>query len=149
MKPWLLIRARWAALRGRGAEAGAAVTSFVVVLLLAIFLMIGLTVDGGAHVKAMTRAERVATDAAHAGLQYYRSSGVPDPAAAVAAAEQYLGTANTDGSLTGTAEIVGPNELLVSVTIRTKTTFLGLIGIDDLTSTGSGQADLVNKTNGA
>jgi Flp pilus assembly protein TadG len=146
----LPIRSRWGALREKGAETGAAVTSFVVVLLLAIFLMIGLTVDGGAHVKAMTRAERVATDAAHAGLQYYQSLvGPPDAGAAVAAAEQYLVTANTDGSLTGTAEIVGPDKLLVSVTIRTKTTFLGLIGIDDLTSTGSGQADLVHKTNGA
>jgi Flp pilus assembly protein TadG len=143
------IHARWNLLAGRGGDKGAAITSMVMVLLLALFLLVGLTVDGGTHVRGITRAERVATEAARAGLQYYRSSGVPDPDSAVTAAEQYLAAANTDGTLTGTAEIVGVNELLVSVTVRTKTTFLGIVGIDELTATGSGQADLVNTVNGA
>lgn len=144
MSMWRRVQVRWRRLAARGGQTGASVTGLVVCLLAAAFLLIGLTVDGGAHVRGMTRAERVATEAARAGLQAYRAEGVPDPADAVAAAKQYVAAAGADGSLSGAAELVGANHLEVTVTVLTPTLFLSAIGYDQLSATASGAADLVD-----
>ena len=130
-----------------GPDRGAAVTSYVVVMAIGILLFIGLAVDGGAQVQASVRAERVATEAARAGLQASTPGGVTDPTAVTGAAEKYLAAADTDGNLQGTVRIDG-SQLNVTVTITTKTVFLGLINIDRMTARGTGRADLVRGLDG-
>lgn len=142
--------ARWRALRDRdhSGESGASITGLVVVLFAGIIAVTGLAIDGGQHIRGNTRAERVAMEAARAGLQYYRVSGSADPQTAVTAAVNYLETADTDGSLTGTAELDGPNHLTVRVTVTTNTVFLSIIGKNTLESTGRGDADLARLAEG-
>ena len=119
-------------------------TTFVLVIALGIVFVIGLTWVAGAHIRGVTRAERVATEAARAGLQAYRTSGQENSVAAVAAAERYLSTADFDGTLTGRAHMMGPGELRVDVDVQTP----GGMGISTLTASGSGYADLVNSVVG-
>ena len=97
---------RWKALR-ENPDRGSAVTSYFVVMAVGIMLFIGLAVDGGAQVQAGVRAERVATEAARAGLQAASPGGDTDPSAVTAAAERYLAAANTDGNLQGSAQVDG------------------------------------------
>ena len=137
---------RWKTLLDRP-DRGAAVTSYFVVMVVGIMLFIGLAVDGGAQVQAGVRAERVATEAARAGLQAASPGGDTDPSAVTDAAERYLAAANTDGNLHGTVRLDGTG-LNVTVTVTTKTTFLGLLNINQLTARGTGQADLVRSLDG-
>jgi len=137
---------RWKALR-ENPDRGSAVTSYLVVMVVGIMLFIGLAVDGGAQVQAGVRAERVATEAARAGLQAASPGGDTDPSAVTAAAERYLAAANTDGNLQGTAQVDGTH-LNVTVTVTTKTTFLGLLNVNQLTAHGTGRADLVRSVDG-
>jgi len=141
---WLITR--WKALR-ENPDRGSAVTSYFVVMAVGIMLFIGLAVDGGAQVQAGVRAERVATEAARAGLQAASPGGDTDPSAVAAAAERYLAAANTDGNLQGTAQVDGTH-LNVTVTVTTKTTFLGLLNVNQLTAHGTGRADLVRSVDG-
>ena len=73
---WVITR--WKALREHP-DRGTAVTSYFVVMAIGIMLFIGLAVDGGAQVQAGVRAERVATEAARAGLQAAITGGDTDP----------------------------------------------------------------------
>ena len=141
---WVITR--WKALR-ENTDRGSAVTSYFVVMAVGIMLSIGLAVDGGAQVQAGVRAERVATEAARAGLQSASPGGDTDPSAVTAAAERYLAAANTDGNLQGTAQVDGTH-LNVTVTVTTKTTFLGLLNVNQLTAHGTGRADLVRSVDG-
>lgn len=118
----------------------------MVVLVPGLLLMIGLAVDGGAKVQATQRANAIADEAARAGGQILdRGSALTgagytvDPAAAVAAAQGYLAAHDVPGS----AVVVDGDTLLVTTTITEPTIFLGVMGIDTLTVTGSGTADLV------
>lgn len=118
----------------------------MVVVFPGLLLMIGLAVDGGAKVQATQRANAIADEAARAGGQILDrgaalgSGGyVVDPAAAVAAAEAYLAANDVPGS----AAVVDGDTLLVTTTITTETIFLSAMGIDTMTVTGSGSADLV------
>ena len=137
---------RWKALR-ENPDRGSAVTSYLVVMAVGIMLFIGLAVDGGAQVQAGVRAERVATEAARAGLQAASPGGDTDPSAVAAAAERYLAAADTDGNLQGSVQVDGTH-LNVTVTVTTKTTFLGLLNVNQLTAHGTGRADLVRSVDG-
>jgi hypothetical protein len=141
---WVITR--WKALLEHP-DRGAAVTSYFVVMAVGIMLFIGLAVDGGAQVQAGVRAERVATEAARAGLQAASPGGDTDPSAVTDAAERYLAAANTDGNLQGSVQVDG-TQLNVTVTVTTKTTFLGLLNVNQLTAHGTGRADLVRSVDG-
>ena len=141
---WVITR--WTALR-ENPDRGSAVTSYFVVMAVGIMLFIGLAVDGGAQVQAGVRAERVATEAARAGLQAASPGGDTDPSAVAAAAERYLAAADTDGNLQGSVQVDGTH-LNVTVTVTTKTTFLGLLNVNQLTAHGTGRADLVRSVDG-
>ena len=135
--------------RCRDAERGA-IGVFLAVLVPGLLLIVGLAVDGGAKVAATQRANAIADEAARAGGQALDVSAAPagqvrvDPAAAVAAAQDYLSRNGVQGTVT----VVDADTLQVSTTITEPTTFLGLIGISTLTVEGTGTADLVNDQNG-
>ena len=129
------------------AERGA-IGVFLVVLVPGLLLIIGLAVDGGAKVAATQRANAIADEAARAGGQALDVSAALtgqvriDPAAAVAAAQDYL----TRNEVPGAVTVVDGDTLRVTTTITEPTTFLGLIGISTLTVEGSGTADMVTGT---
>ncbi|MER7278044.1 pilus assembly protein TadG-related protein [Dactylosporangium sp. NPDC000244] len=117
------------------------------VLAFAVLLMIGLSVDGGGKIRAMQRADNVASEAARAAVQGILApqaieggDKVVDPAAAVAAAQNYLAAAG----VTGVVDIAPDRKhVTVTVTITYTTLFLGLIGINSLTATGHATTVLV------
>ena len=122
------------------------VTAFVVVITVALLALGGLVIDGGNALAAKRRAIDEADGAARAGAQAlavsgYRGTGAlaPDPTAARQAALDYLGRTGHTGQIT-----IQGDEVHVTVTLDQPTTLLGILGIRDLTLTGSGQAHLVH-----
>lgn len=139
-------------LRASRGDAGS-VTLFAVVAALALFLLAGLVVDGGAKVRGVQRADALAAEAARAGGQAIvlpaAIQGLPpraDPAEAAAEATAFL----SRRGVTGTATVSDAGRsLVVTVTTTTPTVFLSLIGISDLTVTGHATATLVRGVTGA
>jgi hypothetical protein len=118
-----------------------------IVLTFVVLAMIGLSVDGGGKVRALERADNLASEAARAAGQAILApqaiqggDKVVDPAAAIVAAQNYLAAAGVTGTVT-----VAPDRkhVTVTVTIVYTTMFLGLVGIDTLTATRQATAVLV------
>jgi hypothetical protein len=111
--------------RDRTSDAGQ-ITAFVVVMMSALILLVGLVLDGGLTLDARERALAEAQEAARAGAQavdlaVYRQDGslVLDPPEAVADARAYLagigasGTVRVSGNVvTVTVSIVQPMQIL-------------------------------------
>ncbi len=130
--------------RGRGliTDEQVRVTAFVVILTTACLLFAGLVLDGGLALAAKIRAIGHAEEAARAGAQelaltVYRDNSTVQlqPAAARAAARQYLDTVGAHGTVT-----VADNTVSVTVTAEQPTQLLELIGITTTTVSGSGHA---------
>jgi Flp pilus assembly protein TadG len=120
-------------------------TLFTAVLALGLMVMAGLVIDGTGKLRAARRADGIAEEAARAGADSLNAiavrSGQPavvDERAAINAATDYLTTAGVRGTVTA----VGPNEIVVTVTVRQPTAILGLVGIQSWTVTGHAIADL-------
>lgn len=126
----------------RSGERGA-VTVFAVVIVLALFLAVGLVVDGGSKIRAIQRAEAIAAEAARAGGQAVvfgrGAGGAPtiDTGAASQAAQSYLSTAGVQGTVRATAE-----RITVEVTMTYDTIFFSLIGLGSDPVTGEATARL-------
>jgi Flp pilus assembly protein TadG len=120
-----------------GSEEGS-ITAFVVLLLIAIFALMGLVVDGGSALSARQSAADEAEQAARAGagelsVDALRSGSVQlDPVAAVNAAEQFTLAAGHPGTAT-----VSSGTVTVKIHYQIHTEILGLIGIDTLSVSAS------------
>jgi Tfp pilus assembly protein PilX len=131
-------------------EAGS-VTVFVAITVLGILILCGLVVDGGAKLRAVQHADRIATEAARAAGQAADPAALAggearvDPQAAVDAATAFLAAAGATGSATVSAD---GTAVEVTVTTTAPTVFLGLIGIPAFTVTGHGRATLVHGVTG-
>ena len=130
------------ALRRRLGEEDGMVTAFVVIFTLALLAMAGLVLDGGLALAAKVHAIDDAQAAARAGAQaidipLYRSTGTItlDPAQAVADAQGFLAAAGEHGSASVAGETV-----TVNVTITQPTQILSIVGVDQLTVSGTGSA---------
>ena len=114
---------------GRAGENGS-LTVFVAVFSLALFALFGLVVDGGRAVAAQSNAATEAEQAARIGagqisVDAIRMGSVEvDSAAATQAAEQYL---RTSGS-TGTVTVVGQT-VTVHIQAEEPTVILGIIDV--------------------
>lgn len=131
---------------GNGRErGGGAFTVPAAIAVLAMFVIVGLGVDGVRKAQQIATADAVAEEAARAGGQALdpaalaTGQAVLDPAGAMAAAQNYLTTADVAGTVT----IPAPGRVHVDVTLRHPTVLIGLIGIDEITATGSADADVV------
>lgn len=123
-----------------GGERGASLSALVSVVVVAVFLVAGLVVDGGAQVAAHRRAEVVAAHAVHSGTDASaaeRLVGRDGSAPALAAARAVLAAEGLDGEVTVDAGV-----LTATTRARSATTFLGLLGVDHLEATGSASARL-------
>jgi hypothetical protein len=129
-------------LRRLHADENGRVTAFVVVLVTAVIAFSGLVLDGGLALAGKVRAIGEAQEAARAGAQAidlsaYRASGtlrlVPDQATSLA--RHYLAAVGRHGSVA-----VAGNTVTVTVSDTHSSILLGVVGIDSITVTGTGQA---------
>jgi Flp pilus assembly protein TadG len=112
------------------------VTVFVVVLIVALFALAGLVLDGGRYFTAQRNARNTASGAARAGAQgvaedSLRAPDAPltlDPDDAYRRAESFL----TAAGATGTVE-VGADTVTVTVTEVVHPLLLGIVGVGDRT----------------
>ena len=131
-------------------EAGS-VTVFAAITVLGILILCGLVVDGGAKLRAVQQADRIATEAARAAGQSADAAALAggparvDRQSAVNAAQAFLAAAGATGTATVSADGTGVE---VTVTTTAPTVFLGLIGVSSFTVTGHGQATLVHGVTG-
>jgi len=110
----------------------------------ALIMILGLVVDGGAKARALDHAGAIASEAARAAAATYRPGDVAiDPEAANFAAQDYL----TAAGATGTVTVTGL-DVAATVTLHQDTVFLPLVGIDAFTVTGAGQAQVVYQQGG-
>ena len=131
---------------GRRSDEGS-ITLFVCVAALGLLLLAGLVVDGGAKVRALQRADRLAAEAGRAGGQAIDvRAAIPgdvprvDPAQAVRTSEAFLAAQGASG----TAHVTDAGRaLVVDVTVSSPTVFLGLIGVNSLTVHGESTVRLV------
>lgn len=106
---------RRGAQRGRVADRGA-VTVWIALISLAVLGSVLLVVDGGARMRAATKADTYAAEAARAASIAVtpRSAGqTADARAATKAAQAYLASAGVGGTVT----IAGPAAVVVTVTV--------------------------------
>jgi Flp pilus assembly protein TadG len=128
------------AIQDRGSEEGS-ISAFVVLLLIAIFVLMGLVVDGGSAISAHQAATDEAEQAARAGagalsLDALRDGSVQiDQAEAIDAAEQFTVAAGHPGVAT-----VSSGTVNVTVEYQIHTDILGIIGIDSLPVSASASA---------
>jgi Flp pilus assembly protein TadG len=127
------------------------ISLFFVIAAVALFLTIGLVVDGGGKIRAMQRADAVAAEAARQGGQAIqagraiRGEGVEvDSAAAAAAARTYLRSAE----VTGDVKVITGTRLEVNTTTTYQPVFLGIIGIGPLTVHGHAEVRLIRGLEG-
>ncbi len=124
-------------------QRGMSMSVFIAVSVLALLLVAGLVVDGGAQAVAARRAELVAAAAARAAADQTAAARLagqrPEAAAAIAAAQRVLADS---GGVTGEVRFV-EGRVRVSTTAAVDTVFLSLIGIQRLTGRGSAEADLI------
>ena len=125
---------------GRAADAGM-VTVFASLAAVGLLLMVGLVVDGGGRMRAVGRADRIATEAARAAAEAADTRGTTvtvDHADAVRAATAYL----TAEGVTGTVTATGPRTVHVTVTVHGTYLILSVLGTGNYTVTGSADATL-------
>lgn len=134
--------------RGRrpSAEGGSA-TVFLLAMIPVFVILLGLVYDSGRAYTAHTRALNLAEQAARTGAQKLDLATVRgagpyklDRAAAEAAARSFLSGAGQPGSVS-----IGPggDTVQVTVTWQITTTFLGIVGINQMGSTATASAQIV------
>ena len=136
--------------RGIGGDRGAA-SLFAGIAALGVFVGIGISVDGGAKIRATQQADSYAEEAGRAAGQAILAAvsiqgGRPvlDRARAERVAQNYLHAAGIAGS----AHITGPSTLTVDTTITRSTVFFGLVGIGEFTVHGHAEVRLVRGVTG-
>lgn len=129
--------------RVRRDDAGAAAI-ILVLLTPVLFALAGLVLDGGRAITARQRSADVAEQAARAGvnaldLTALRATGSDaiDPAAAQAAACRYVAVADPGA---GCHVVASTQRVTVTVTGRTSTVLLGLIGVNNFHVAGTASA---------
>jgi hypothetical protein len=129
---------------------GGSITAFSVLLLVAIFVLMGMVLDGGTQVSAHQSAVDEAEQAARAGagalsMAALRSGSVQlDDQQAVDVAEAFTVASGHPGTATAVGQSV-----TVTVQYRVPTAILGLIGINSLPVSASASAVDVTGVTGA
>lgn len=123
-------------------ERGQSLSALVAVVLLALFLVTGLVVDGGRQVAAAREAEAGAAQAARAAADesaVARAAGAPFDLGAVRAAGQRV---LAERGLAGDVRIEG-GQISVRAETRSPTVFLSVLGIGSVGGSGEATASLL------
>ncbi|GAA1761485.1 hypothetical protein GCM10009795_004910 [Nocardioides hankookensis] len=152
MSPTKPARPRARRIGARARDERGSITVWMALSSFAMIFLLGLAVDLGGQVHAHERAHDVAAQAARAGGEEVEGSAAVQghalavsPAAARAAAQQFLAAAG----VTGTVTITGGDTLTVTVHDTYDARFLGLIGINRLDVTGTATARLIRTLGGS
>jgi hypothetical protein len=120
------------------------VSLFLLLSAFAVFLAVGLVIDGGQKLRATQRADDDAAEAARAGLQSVQPASVVrgqpprvNNLAAILAGQHYLAAAG----ITGTVAVNG-DRIQVTTTISFTPAFLSVIGVGEQQVTGRADARL-------
>jgi hypothetical protein len=136
-------RARWARLRSRDhageSGEGGGIAFLMLGAAVALLMVLGLVLDGSAKAHALDRANQLAYEAARAGLQTLNPSAARVDVVAV---DNAVGRYLSAHGVSGVAE-VADQQVIVEVTISEPTRMLSMVGIDSMTVTGHGTANLV------
>lgn len=121
------------------------VSELVIVAVVALFVMVGLVVDGGAKMTAASEASSTAQEAARVAAQPLESLPTDGQTArlspdGISAAQNYLHQAGA----TGTVRRVDDTTIEVTVTRTEDTVFLSLIGIHSVSATRTARVDLIH-----
>ena len=134
----------------RRSERGS-ISAWMALAATAMIILAGLAVDLGGQVYTRQHAIDIATQAARTGGQQLHTPTAirgdkvqTDPARAVAAARAYLAASD----VTGTVQLRGGTTVVVTTTAHYDTIFLGIIGIDRITVTGTGESRTVRAFQG-
>lgn len=134
----------WIRSRLPGDHERGAITPMVVVVGLALLLMVGLVVDAGAKLNAVSQANDVAAQAAHAAATQLDSgaalaTGKIDVSTSQAqeAGMAVLAASDTSGSV-----VIDGQSVTVTATCTKPTAFLSLIGITTVQGTGTASVRL-------
>lgn len=122
-------------------ERGVSLSAMVAVVLVALFLVAGLVIDGGAKVRASREAEVVAAQVARAGSDAgaaERVVGRDGSATALTAARAALARHPEVAGEVSMAE----GQLRVTTSTSAETTFLSLLGINRVHGRGSAVSEL-------
>ena len=150
---WLTdgIRTRLTVSGGARSTERGSVSIWIVTSGLVMIILVGLAVDLGGQVHAQQYARDVAAQAARVGGQQLQASlavrglaAEADAGPAVSAARAYLAAAD----VTGSASLRGGDTVIVSTSATYTTKFLGLIGINQLTVTGTAESRIVRTVGG-
>lgn len=124
---------------------------FFIVVVVALFALVGLVVDGGGKIRSVERASDVAAQAArqggeaiNAGTAIGGGGGIVDTGAAKRAAQAYLAAAGVQGNV----EVTAGNSLTVETTITYTPTFLSAVGVGPQTVHGHAQVLLLQTQGG-
>lgn len=136
--------------RGHRREDTGSVALFMSLLMVALLVMAGLVIDGGAAIAARGRAADLAEQAARAGadalvpasLRGPSPTGIQvDPVAARAAAERVLSLGGATGDLT-----VNGLDVTVTAHVPRQAVILSAVGVNDLTGTATATATVLHGT---
>jgi Flp pilus assembly protein TadG len=124
------------------------ITFLFLVFTVSIILFLGIVVDGGRQLSAVTNAQSVAEQAARIGANQFsitelRSGAIVlDPEQACEAANNFLEIRG----LSGSCQVAG-NNVIVQVSYRDPTMILGLIGINSFSVNVTASATFVSGVN--
>jgi Flp pilus assembly protein TadG len=124
------------------------ITFLFLVFTVSIILFLGIVVDGGRQLSAVTNAQSVAEQAARIGANQFSitelrsGSIVLDPEQACEAANNFLEIRG----LSGSCQVAG-NNVIVQVSYRDPTMILGLIGINSFSVNVTASATFVSGVN--
>jgi len=135
----------------RGDRERGSVSLFFVMVTLALLVVIGLVVDGGAQIRNRQRADTSAQEAARAAGQAVNSAAAINGdgaqlqlGTAQAAAQQYLAAAQVQGNVTTT----GGTTVHVHTTTTYSPLFLGVIGVGSLSASADADVRVVRQLGG-
>lgn len=123
-------------------DSGQSLSAFTAVVAVALFLVAGLVIDGGAQLAAMSRAESIAANAvrvaadASATATVEGESGAPEGRSA---AMRYL---STQKDVVGDVQFDADGSITVTVRITQDTVFLSLIGMTTVDAAASASGRL-------
>lgn len=125
-----------------GSERGNSLSVLFSVSLVALLLVAGLVVDGGAQAVAKRVAEQSAAQAARAAADETAAARLAGKPVNVAQARQVALRVLRDNAVEGSVTVAS-GRVRVSTTSQVRTVFLALIGVNELRANGSAEANLV------
>lgn len=124
-------------------ERGYSLSVMVLVVSAALFMVVGLVVDGGQRVTATRQATAVADQAARAATDAAASARLEETSGVGQAAAAARAVVGAHPDVAGTVDVRPGGRVVVHTTARADTLFLSVVGINRVTGHGTATAELL------